>query len=290
VQVWNTHELVCRRGKSHRHDHLVNQLRSLRADDAGAQDHPALPVRHHLDEALGLCEALRFPVLGEIVAPAHVGNAEALQLFLAHADCGNLRIGENGVRANDIVVSRFGEAHAGIARGDFALIDRNVNQHVLTGYVADGIYVGVGRAHRRIDFDSAPRLVRDPSLLEPEPYNVGHAPECVKNLLADGFALVAVDTITDDFLRTATVGFDQRRMVNDVDAFLAKIVRQRAPDVVVALRQKMPAPDEHRRSSPHSRQKLTELAGRIAAAQHDDGLRNAFDFQQGIAIDIARLG
>ena len=47
---------------------------------------PLSAIGHHLHEALGLAQALRFAVLGEIVAAADVRDALALQLLLAHPD------------------------------------------------------------------------------------------------------------------------------------------------------------------------------------------------------------
>ncbi len=60
---------------------------------------PVVRIGHHLHEALGLIQAHRFTVFGEIVAADDVRNALALQPLLGRADDRDLRIAENRVRA-----------------------------------------------------------------------------------------------------------------------------------------------------------------------------------------------
>ena len=153
---------------------------------------PSSRVGHHLHEALGLGQALRFAVLGEIVASAHVRDSVALQILLARADGGDLRIGEDRVRCQRAIIGTLVALQAGVARRDFALVDRDVDEHVFAGHVADRVDLRIARAQRRRRRCRSARSNVTPARLETETRRrSAYAPERIEDLVGRDFALDA---------------------------------------------------------------------------------------------------
>ena len=117
--------------------------------------------------------------------------------------------------------------------------------------------------------------VRDAGLFEIEARDVRRATERVEDLVADDFAARRRrgDSARLSCRRGAPRAYSDR-VRDDVDAFFAEISRERVADVVVALREQVTAANQHRRFRAHAREELAELAGRVAAAEHDDRIRN----------------
>jgi len=173
-------ELVDCRIEAHRHDHLMNQLGCLRPDDRSTEDSAVFAVGHHLYESFRLGEALRFAVFGKIVPAADISDPFALQFLLAHSHCGDLRIGEDRVGADEPVIANLLGIQTGIAGRDLTLVDCNVNEHILTGNVANRVHFRVARAHRAIDRDSANGIMLDSGFIQAQAGDVGYTAKRVK--------------------------------------------------------------------------------------------------------------
>ncbi len=194
---------------------------------------------------LVLLRHIALPCSAKSYRPTQYAIPAAVSSFSTHPDVSNLRIAEDRVRADDPIIGFFTLALARVARRNFALVDRDVDEQIVAGDVADGEDVRLARPQRRVDGDTAPSVEGDAGRSSPRPLDVGRASHARKRFRsATSSCRSPSRDVTNDFARRARFSIRVTRVREHVDPFVTKVPRQRVADIVVGVGKQMIAADQ----------------------------------------------